>query len=273
MRLDLHHLGLLSAGQRVDLLDLRLGDLLQAGVGALRVVLGHLALLLHLVDPVQLVAPDVADRDPRLLRLLPDELDEVAAALLGQRRDRHADHGAVARRVEALVPAPQSLLDGADLALVIDLDHEQPRFWRADLGQLVERCRRAVVRHHHLVDQRRVGAPGADGGEVDREVLDRLRHLRLGVAQDRIDHCAAPTPDATSVPISSPSTTRSMFPSSRRLNTMIGHVVVHAQRQRGVVHHLDAAIQHLEVAQLLELGRAWGPASDRPCRRRRPWSP
>src|SRR6267143_6919400 len=34
-----------------------------------------------------------------------------------------------------------------------------------------------------------------------------------------------------------------------------GHVVVHTQRQRCVVHHLDATIQHLQIVEVPELDR------------------
>src|SRR5438105_10418972 len=69
-----HHLALLAVREGVHLLDLRFGDLLQPPGAALRVVLGHLALLLHVLHAVQLVAADVANRDARLFRFLADEL-------------------------------------------------------------------------------------------------------------------------------------------------------------------------------------------------------
>src|SRR5258708_9602539 len=216
--LDLHRLGLFAAGQGVDLLDLAFGDLLQAGVGPFRVVLGDLARLLHLVDAVDLVAPRVADRDARLLRLLADDLHELAPALLGQRRNRDSDDVAVIRRIEARVTRAQSLLHRPDLALVVDLHDQEARFGRADLGELVERSRRAVVRNHDLVDQGGVGAAGANGLHLGPQKLDRLRQLLFRVPQDGVDHEAAPT----RVPISSPSTTRSMLPSVSRLKTTIG---------------------------------------------------
>src|SRR5438034_9853758 len=189
-----HDFALFAAGQGVDFLDLGLGDLLQAPRGALRLVLRHLALLLHLLDAVELIAADVADGDPRLLGLLADELDVLLAALLGQLRDRHADHLAVVGGVQALVARAERLLDRADLALVVDLDDQQARLGGADLGELVERRGRAVVRDHDPVDQRGIRAPGADVGQLGTEVVDRLAHLRLGFAQDWINHGMIPTP-------------------------------------------------------------------------------
>src|SRR5579864_5238131 len=103
LRSDLHDFLFFASGKPVDALDLGFGDLLQARVGSLGIILGNLAILLQLVDAVQLVAPDVPDRDPRLFRLLPDELHVLAAALLGQGRDGHADHLAVAGRVQPLL--------------------------------------------------------------------------------------------------------------------------------------------------------------------------
>jgi hypothetical protein len=43
--LDLHDLRFLAGGDRIDLLDVSLGHLLQAGVRSLRVILGDLSLL------------------------------------------------------------------------------------------------------------------------------------------------------------------------------------------------------------------------------------
>src|SRR5260221_8753384 len=85
--LYLHHLGLFASGQGVDPLDLGLGHLLQPGVGALRLVLRYVALLLHLVDAVDLVPAHVADRHPGLLGLVAHELDVLLAALFVEGRD------------------------------------------------------------------------------------------------------------------------------------------------------------------------------------------
>src|SRR2546427_1893805 len=214
----LHHLVLLAARQSVHLLDRGLGDLLQPPRAALRIVLRHLALLLHVFHAMQLVAADVANRDARLLRLLTHQLHVFAAALFSEWRDGDPDHLAVARRVETLFAGAQRLLDRAHLALVVDLHDEETRLWGADLRELVERGRRPVVRHHDLVDQRRVRTSRPDGCQLRCEVVDRLRHLRLRIAEYRVDHDAEPT----TVPTSSPSTTRSMLPGVNRLKTTMG---------------------------------------------------
>src|SRR5438874_1864287 len=216
--LDLEDLVFLAVRKRVHALDLAVDQLLEPGVRALRVVLRHLTGLDHGVDAVQLVAPHVADRHACLLRLLAHEAHVLLASLLGERRDRDPDHLSVVGGVEAHVPRAQRLLDRSDLALVVDLHHQQPRLRSADLSQLVEWSGRAVIGHDDAVDQRGVGAAGADRRELAREVIHGLRHLLIGVTDDGIDHVAAPT----RVPICSPSTTRSMLPGISRLNTTIG---------------------------------------------------
>ncbi len=78
----------------------------------------------------------------------------------------------VARRVETLLAGAQRLLDGADLALVVDLHDEQPGLRRADLRELVQGRWGPVVRNHDLVDQGRVGSAGANRRELGVEMLD-----------------------------------------------------------------------------------------------------
>src|ERR1700724_2276549 len=84
---DLHHLGFFRPRDVLDAADVGVGDLLQALQRPFCLVLGDLALLLHPLHPVDLVAADVADRDARLLGFLPDHLHVVPPALLGEGRD------------------------------------------------------------------------------------------------------------------------------------------------------------------------------------------
>src|SRR5207302_5653369 len=121
-------------------------------------VLGDLAVLLQAIDAVDLVAADVADRDPRLLRRVADQPHVVAPALLGEGRDRDPDDAAVGGRVQAQLGRAEGLLYRPDLAAVVDVDEQHPRLGRADLGQLVEGRRGAVVGDQDLVDRGRVGA-------------------------------------------------------------------------------------------------------------------
>src|ERR1700704_1146244 len=77
---DLHHLGFFRSGDVLDAADVGIGDLLQALQRALGLVLGDVALLLHPLHPMDLVAADVADRDARILGLLADQLHVIPPA-------------------------------------------------------------------------------------------------------------------------------------------------------------------------------------------------
>src|SRR5215469_1711282 len=216
---DLHHLRLLAAGNGVDAARVGIGHLLQLVARPPGLVLGELARPLLLVDALELVPAHVADGDPRLLGPLLDHLHVLAASFLGQDRDGHADHLAVVGRVEPHPRVADRLLHGAHLAAVVDLDDEEARLGGADLGQLVQGGRRPVVGHRDPLDERGVGTSGPDAGELVLQVLDRLAHLGLRLLEYAVD---AHAPVATSVPIWSPQTTRSMFPSFSRSNTTIG---------------------------------------------------
>src|ERR1035437_6767800 len=232
-RSDLEDLSLLLLGEIVNLADEAVGDVLHLGDVALDLVLGDVPLLLQPAQVVDLVAANVAHRDARLLRLLLDELGELAAAILGQGRDGDADHLPVVAGVEPELAALESLLDGRDRAAIIRLDHQQARLGRGDPRDALQRRRRPVVVDLDAVDQRRRRPPGPDAAEVLLESLDALLHAHLGVAQALLDLRLGvlrtgaithePSPCAsTRVPMSSPSTTRSILPSAKRSKTMMG---------------------------------------------------
>src|SRR5215212_11911416 len=98
--LDLGDLGFFALQEVVDLLDVFVGELLDALLGAALVVGPDALLLLEVVDHV---AADVPHGDPSVLCDRARHLDELLAALLGQLRDRQADDLAVVRGVQAKV--------------------------------------------------------------------------------------------------------------------------------------------------------------------------
>ena len=79
-------LGLLS-DHRVNFLDVLVGQLLQLVFALVQLILGDLALLLRGLELVHRVAADVAQGNLRFLAGLGRALDELLAALLGQRRE------------------------------------------------------------------------------------------------------------------------------------------------------------------------------------------
>src|SRR5688572_4609203 len=93
----LHDLLFLLLEEIVDLVHVLVRDLLQPVLCAPLLVVTDVSVADELLEIVHDVAPDVADRDPSLLGEVADDLDELLAALLGQRRDGQADQLAVVR--------------------------------------------------------------------------------------------------------------------------------------------------------------------------------
>ena len=91
------------------------------------VVLGHGMVLQELLQMLVGVAPDVADGDARVLGFVAHDLDEIAAAFLGQRRHRNADQITARRGIEPEVRVADRLFDGAELRLLIGLDDDETR--------------------------------------------------------------------------------------------------------------------------------------------------
>src|SRR5579875_2895748 len=108
---DFQQFGFLGLQRLVDLLDVPVRRRLELFLRALDLVLAGLAVAGQVVERLLGVPPDVADRDPALLRLVAGDLDEVAAAVLGALREDDADDGAVTARVDAEVAVADRLLD------------------------------------------------------------------------------------------------------------------------------------------------------------------
>src|SRR5690606_3481008 len=155
-------------------------------------------------------------------------------ALLGERGHRQADDLTVVRRVEAEVRHEDGPLDDGDGRAVERLDHEHPRLRHGDGGHLPQRGRGAVVVGADRVEDVRVRSARADAREVAAEALVGLVDAGLELFEGLLKHVSsrgrarwpdlAPhSPDSvTSVPTSSPRTTRLMFPRVGRANTRIG---------------------------------------------------
>src|ERR1700733_1120936 len=177
----------LALQERVDLGDRVVGLLLQRGLGAALVVLAPFPLFLQFAQVVHDVAADVADRDPALLGDAVHHLDHLPPPLLGQLRDRQADHVAVVARGESDVGLLDRFLDPAQGALVEGGDGEQAGVGGGDVGQLLQRRRVAVVVDDDAVEQVRRGTAGAHGREFATARIDRLGHPTLGVLEQFVD--------------------------------------------------------------------------------------
>ena len=148
-----------------------------------------------------------ADRDPRVLGLVPGQLDVLLAPLLGQLRQRHPDDVAVVGRVDAEIGVADRLLDRGHRGLVVRGDQHHPGVRHLEAGELLQRGRRAVVVGGQLGEHRRVGPTGADRRELLLGVLDRQSILssaslmmseitgsapQHGSVQDDLQQCVDP---------------------------------------------------------------------------------
>ena len=134
------------------------------------------------------VAAEVAHRNLGVFAEAADDLRQFAAALFRERGQRHADQVARRRRVEAEVGITDRLFDDLDHALFPGLDGERVRVAHADLRDLVDRGRAAVVVDLDVVEKARRGAARADLREVLAERFNGAAHLVFGLLQNVGDH-------------------------------------------------------------------------------------
>src|SRR5437879_2118963 len=207
--LDLHDLGFLGLHRRIDEPQVIVVHLL--------LVLGD---VLGLLDPADRLGARVADRDAPLLGELVDDLDQLFAALLGERRDGDADDVAVVGGREAEVGREDRFLDRLEEALVPRLHGQELRLGRRHGADLVERHLAAVRFDLHQIEQRRRGPAGAHCGEFALHGLHGFVHQLLRVSDVVLQR--GPGRHWTMVPTRSPATTLAVAPGWLMLNTTMG---------------------------------------------------
>src|SRR3954463_5851654 len=200
----------------VDLVHALVGELLERLFRAMLVGPADVAVLLELAEVVHDVAADIAHRHASVLGDPAYDAHQVLAPLLGQLRDRQADHVAVVTRRQPEVVLHDRLLDRLDRALVVGRPREHPRLGRRDVRQLLQRRLRAVVVDAYAVEQRRRRATGAHGPELRLRGVDRLGHPALRVVEELVDQLAFAHVE-TRVPTRSPETIRWILASSSML--------------------------------------------------------
>ena len=124
---DRHYFLFFLCGYRVRFFDELIGYILHFFLAVLEIVLGYLAVLLHLLELIHAVSADRADGDLAILGKLLDILDYLAALILSQRREGQSDNLAVILRVDAEIGGLDSLLDLLEQAAVPRLDDERAR--------------------------------------------------------------------------------------------------------------------------------------------------
>src|SRR5262249_34794373 len=186
--LQLHDFLFLRLRNVVDGGDVLVGQLLDLLLAVLALVFGDVAVLFGFLDHVHRVAPRRAHRHARLLGLLADDLRELLAALLRERRNRQPHELAVGDRVDPEVARADRLVDHRDHRLLPRLDRDQARVDDLHRRDLIHRRRRAVVVHLDAVEHRRVRAAGADLLQIALERVDGLLHAVFSILRDVVDH-------------------------------------------------------------------------------------
>src|SRR5699024_4204724 len=285
-------LDLLEAEGLVDQLDVLLGQRFELLLRAGALVLADLLVLDQLLDGLLRVAAGAAHGDAALLGLGACELDVLLAAVLGERRQHHAEGVAVVRRVHTEVRLAQRGLDTRHRGLVVRGDDHGAGLGELQGGQLVQRRRGAVVLDVDALEHRGAGAAGADRGEFVLGDLQGLRHLGFRVLQDARDvvahgmllgsrwvfvvHCPAPSrADGGQMVLQGPAGGPRTGPGSlgddradalaaQGAGDVAGVVepedhhllcVVHAQAERGGVDDLQPLLEGVVVGDVLELAR------------------
>src|SRR5579885_2933840 len=185
---DLQDLLLLLGQRLVDLLDVLVRQPLHLLIVATMLVLGDLAVLLHLLQRFHAVPPHVANGDPALLRVFVRELRELLAPLAAELGDRDAHELAVRLGIDPEIGLADRLLDRGDQAAVPDLDRDHARLRHADGAHLVERHLAAIGLDHHRVQQMDGGAAGAQARELPAQRLQRAVHTPLQLVHQLVCH-------------------------------------------------------------------------------------
>ena len=115
---DLEDVGFLGRQLLLQLGDVAVGELLYFLLLIAALVFGKLPLLLLLLDAVDAVAADVAQRNLALFSVFCGQLAELLAAILGERRDVDANQLTVVVAGETEIAHADRLLDQVERAAV-----------------------------------------------------------------------------------------------------------------------------------------------------------
>src|SRR5258707_4650679 len=109
-----HQLGFFGCDHLVDIGDVFVGEFLDLLLRSPLLVLGYGLAFQQLFERMIGVAAGVAHRDLGIFALVLDHLDQIAAALLGERGHRYPDHVPLRSRIQAKIGLADGLLDRAE---------------------------------------------------------------------------------------------------------------------------------------------------------------
>ena len=162
------------------------------------------------------------------------------------------------------------------IALIEDLSYgwidQQPRLGRVDRRELLERrLRRRSSRPSTRSSSAGLARPVRTEPNSWFGRLDGLLHALARVREELVDHLAHQVVHQRSDPLAG------HYPVDVSLVVHVEdvdrHVVLHAERERGGVHHAQPALHRVHVGDLAESAAPRGPRAGPPCRRprRRSW--
>ncbi len=133
-------------------------------------------ILLELLDGIETVAADVADRNARSFSIFVRDLHEVLAAFLVKLGNAQTQHLPFGGRAQAEIGIDDCLLHGLDHRLVPNLHRQQPRLGHADGRELVQRHVGAIGIDLHRFQHRSRGAAGTQAAQLMLESLGGALH-------------------------------------------------------------------------------------------------
>src|SRR3990167_3434395 len=214
-----HQIRFFLLNSHFDLGHELVGQLLDLVGGATLFVFADFLFLDQVFQLAQGIATNIAHGDTTILGGITGLLGEALAGFLGQ--GRHGDQQQLAQvgRIEAQTGALDRLVDGRQHIALEGHDLQGARILDGDVGHLIQRGIRTVVRHHHATEDARVRLTGTDTTECMEQRLQALLHAHLGVLLDRVDHSLF---SSIRVPSAPPTTTFSSAPGLFILKTRSG---------------------------------------------------
>ena len=161
---------------------------MNVGLRVALVVLRALFVLQHFLQMLVRVAANVAHGDLGRLGFLVHDFGQLLAALLGQRRHRHANQFARRCGIEPEVRIANRLFHHRDHFLLERLHTDRSRIGQRHVRDLVDRHHRAVIVDVDMVEQTGMRAAGAHLGQVVLQRLHRFLHFLLSGFLDVADH-------------------------------------------------------------------------------------
>src|SRR5579875_495446 len=168
---------------------------------AIALVFGHFLGLLRLIEVLIAVAADVAASNLGVLGGFLDALHHLLTLFATHGRHLQADHLAVVVGRHAQIAGANGLLDLLEDAGIVRANDNLLWIRRADLGQLFQGCRRAIIFDAQAIDQGGSGPAGAQTAQLIAEYVDRFFHTLFAVQKNflachvrtcsRIAHLAA----------------------------------------------------------------------------------